>query len=344
MIYGIIVGAFCVSFILTLILIKPYSPLSIIDHPNERSLHSMPTPRTGGVAILMSILISGAFAYKDNIAGHFPQEIVVAGFFIAIISYLDDRYIVKPQYRLAVHILSAVLIVRAGLAPDSLVLPGVELAWPSWVAVIFVVVLIVWMINLYNFMDGMDGLAGGMAVFGFGTFAVLGVIEGHAQFAIINLLVVVSTLGFLLFNFPPARIFLGDVGSTLFGLLSVSMALLASKEGIVQLWVAGLIFSPFLVDSTVTLIRRALQREKIWQPHKSHYYQRMVQMGWSHRRTVIWEYVLMAGCGISSITITNTKEWVQMSVLAGWCIVYTVLIVSIGSMEKKRDSCSANVV
>ncbi len=336
MIYGILLTSFLGSFILTLLLMKPDSPLSIIDHPTERSLHSIPTPRTGGVAILFSLLMSGAFAYRDYMAEYFPHEIILAGLVIAAISYLDDRFTVKPAYRLAVHIFGALLIIRAGLAPDSLVLPGVDLAWPFWMAAVFTLLLIVWMTNLYNFMDGMDGLAGGMAVFGFGAFAVIGFMEGNTPFTVFNLIIVVSTLGFLLFNFPPAKIFLGDVGSTLFGMLSVSMALWASKEGVMQLWVAGLVFSPFLVDSTVTLIRRAMNGEKVWQPHKTHYYQRLVQMGWGHRRTVLWEYVLMAGCGVSAIAIINAQEWIQLSVLIGWCMLYTVLMLSVGSMEEKR--------
>ncbi len=336
MIYGILIGTFLISFIFTLILTNPHSPLSIIDHPNERSLHSIPTPRTGGIAIMLSILISGALAYRDYITERFPYEIILAALFIAVISYLDDRFIIKPQYRLAVHIFAAILIVGSGMVPDSLIFPGGEIVWPLWMAVAFTVLLIVWMINLYNFMDGMDGFAGGMAVFGFGAFSVAGITWDHIPFAFVNLIIVVSTLGFLFFNFPPAKIFLGDVGSTLFGMLSAYMALWASQQGIMALWLAGLIFSPFLVDATVTLIRRALNGDRVWQPHKTHYYQRLVQMGWSHRRTVLWEYALMAGCGISALAILNAQEWIQLYVLAGWCILYTALMLFIGSVERRR--------
>ena len=189
-----------------------------------------------------------------------------------------------------------------------------------------------WMINLYNFMDGMDGFAGGMTVIGFGTLAVIGV--EHQLFMTMNLLVVSATCGFLLFNFPPAKIFMGDVGSSSLGFLAAGFSLWGNYEGIFPLWIALLIFSPFIVDATVTLLHRLFRGEKVWQAHKFHYYQRLVELGWGHKRTVLWEYVLMGACSISALIAPLLPFYGQGALLIGRSIIYIGLMSWVNRLEK----------
>ena len=165
----------------------------------------------------------------------------------------------------------------------------------NWLAAGLTGLFLTWMINLYNFMDGMDGFAGGMAAFGFGTLAAVGLIQGNLAYGLFNL-IIAAALGFLVFNFPPARIFMGDVGSSVLGLLAGGSLIWAHQHGLLSIWIGLIVFSPFVVDATVTLLRRILAGEPFWQPHKTHYYQRLVQHGWGHKKTLYWEYALMSLC------------------------------------------------
>lgn len=318
--------AFVISALLTRRLCDPASWLYVLDHPNERSLHSCPTPRGGGLAILTSILATWLVM---AIMGTVNADMIWISFgalAISAISFWDDHASLHPVYRLMVHIVIAGMLVYAGFYLTSLDLPGMVLNWSGQVGSFISLLFIVWMINLYNFMDGMDGFAGGMAAIGFGFFAALGWLAGDLQFAQVSLVVAGAAAGFLLFNFPPARIFMGDVGSSLLGFLAAVMSLWAARRNIFPIWTAVLIFSPFIIDATSTLIRRLWRREKIWRAHKSHYYQRLVRLGWGHKKTVAWEYVLMLACGFSALWSTSHSPASYWFALGAWTLIYGILI------------------
>jgi UDP-N-acetylmuramyl pentapeptide phosphotransferase/UDP-N-acetylglucosamine-1-phosphate transferase len=182
-------------------------------------------------------------------------------------------------------------------------------------------------------MDGMDGFAGGMALIGFGTFGVFGLLDGHLLFATVSLSLAAAAAGFLLFNFPPARIFMGDTGSATLGLLAGGLSLWGAREGLFPFWAALVVFSPFIVDATVTLLRRLLRRERVWQAHKTHYYQRLVQSGWGHRRTVLAEYALMAACSGSVLLARGADPMGQWALIGAWTAVYLVLMAGVHAVE-----------
>lgn len=328
--------AFSLSAGLTFLFSLPGSPLTILDHPNERSLHTVAVPRTGGLAMLAALLVTGGVIYA--LAGGMsvlPMLGTAVGG-VSAVSFMDDRFCVHPGLRLLVHLAAALLLAGGGMQPGMLALPGWHWEWPVWVALPFTVLFVVWMINLYNFMDGMDGFAAGMAVAGFGTFALLGWQAGDFNFMLLNLFVAAAALGFLIFNFPPARIFMGDVGSSLLGLLAAAMSLWADVAGIFPLWLACLVFSPFIVDATVTLLRRFSQGEVVWEAHRSHYYQRLVQLGWGHRRTVLLEYALMAACSLSALVLYAAPAWFQWAGLCLWAVIYLLLALNVHRLESGR--------
>jgi UDP-N-acetylmuramyl pentapeptide phosphotransferase/UDP-N-acetylglucosamine-1-phosphate transferase len=244
---------------------------------------------------------------------------------IAVTAFLDDRWNVAVRWRMLVQTLVAIVLATSAFRLDALTLPGLEVSLAPWFGVVVSVVLIVWMTNLYNFMDGMDGFAGGMAVIGFATFALLGMRADNDLYFGLNLVIAAAALGFLFFNFPPARIFMGDTGSTTLGFLAAAMMLWAEHDGIFPIWIGVLVFSPFIVDATITLIRRAVRREKIWRAHKTHYYQRLVQAGWGHRKTVLAEYALMAACALTALLVLHLAPHGQWVVLATWGLAYLVL-------------------
>lgn len=303
---------------------------AMLDEANHRSLHAGAIPRTGGLALLLGILVALAFALA---LGAWPGAagdpgastgfgawlwILVALLPVAVISLLDDRGGVRPRYRLVAHLTAGGILVVGGLGWVHLELPGLTLVLGPVFTLPLTLLLVVWMTNLYNFMDGMDGLAGGMAVFGFGALAVLGWRGGDPSYALACANIAMAAAGFLTANFPPARLFLGDLGSTSLGLLAVALALFGNARGLFPLWVAGLAFSPFILDATATLIRRAFRGERLWEAHRSHHYQRLVLAGWSQQRVMIRAWLLMAACAVCAVVAPGLPTADQWLLLAAW--------------------------
>jgi len=332
--------AFFISLAITGYLTRPNSTF-IMDEPNARSLHSHPIPATGGIAILSSffIILFAKFFFFSNVIEHDLIWISLAVFLIAIVSLMDDWKEVPILYRLSTHLIAALLL----LWQTNWVINALFFTTESTILVTvinFTITLftIIWLINLYNFMDGMDGFAAGMAVIGFTTFALLGWQAQHITFSFISLLIAMSSLGFLIFNFPPARIFMGDIGSSSLGFLVAALSLWANQSDIFPIWIAFLIFSPFIIDATVTLLRRLLQGEKIWQAHKTHYYQRLVELGWGHRRTTLWEYGLMLSCSLSALIMPQLDNYIHWIILGIWFIIYVILIYLVNWLEHRQHT------
>ena len=277
-----------------------------LDHPNERSLHARPIPRVGGLAIFATA-VPALLLLQWSLLG----TLLAAA--LAALSFLDDRSSLPIAARFGAHAIAAtgfVLIVLSDVPP---------LAAP------LLIVSVMWMTNLYNFMDGSDGLAGGMALFGFGTYAVGAWLGGDIGLALACATLAACGAAFLLFNFHPARVFMGDAGSVPYGFLAGAIGLQGWNAALWPLWFPVLAFSPFVVDASVTLARRILRGEKFWRPHRSHYYQRLVQLGWGHRRTALAEYALMAACSVAALGAAHAALAYQAAALAGTTVLYVVL-------------------
>ncbi len=321
-------AALSIAAVLCWRFLRPDSVFHVLDMPVHRSLHVTPVPRSGGVAIVLSVLCCVALAWS---IGWLPVEGAVvwwggAALLLAVTGMVDDRWGLSAGLRLLIQLLAALLLLTSGWTLQKLHLPGLELALPDPLAWLSSILFLLWMINLYNFMDGMDGFSGGMAVIGFLAYAWLGWQAGDLSFTLLALIIAGASLGFLLFNFPPARIFMGDAGAPVLGLMAAALALWAEAEDLFPLWVSLLIFSVFIVDATFTLLRRLLRGEKIWQAHRQHVYQRVVLRGWSHTRTVLWSYVLMLGSALSAVFAANSQPVWQWLVLGIWGMLYAVLI------------------
>jgi UDP-N-acetylmuramyl pentapeptide phosphotransferase/UDP-N-acetylglucosamine-1-phosphate transferase len=330
-------------------LCAPNSILHLLDHPNERSLHRTPTPRTGGLAIIASVVVgllaaAAVIALSRPSAAVLPKGlasgslwIVGSMLLVCVVSFMDDRIGLSASFRFIVQIAAAVIVVGGvGLVLSSIPLPMIGTIPLGWMAGPVSAVFLVWMANLYNFMDGMDGFAGGMTVFGFGFLAFFGWQAGHPFMFLIATLVAVSALGFLLHNFPPARIFMGDVGSITVGFLAGTLILLGLRDKLFEFWVPVLIFSPFIVDATATLIRRIVRREKIWEAHREHFYQRLVLSGWGHQRTVSAEYAVMAVCGLLAVAYHYASDQWKFALLALWGALFVGLAYAVRQIEEKR--------
>lgn len=294
--------------------------LQILDHPNERSLHARPVPRTGGLGLLAGVVAAWPIAAP---AGAWPA--LIGALVLAGVSFLDDLRGLPAIVRL----MSQLAVSMALVAWHWEAFPG-----PAWA--IAAALAIAWMCNLYNFMDGADGLAGGMAVAGFGAYAIAAGLGGAMELAALSSAIAASALAFLVFNFPPARIFMGDVGSVPLGFLAGALGLLGWQQALWPAWFPVLAFSPFIVDATVTLLRRALRGERVWQAHREHYYQRVVQLGAGHRGTALGEYALMLAAGTSALGLLTAPAPVQWVGLGAWVVVYAAMMLWIDRLWRSR--------
>ncbi|CAI8844277.1 MULTISPECIES: MraY family glycosyltransferase [Pseudomonas] len=276
-----------VSFLGTGALRKYALARSLIDIPNARSSHSVPTPRGGGVAIVVSFLIAlPVLAWTDAVAWPMALALLGAGGWIAIVGFLDDHGHIAARWRLLAHFGGAIwaLFWIGGMAPINLFGHEFSLGWFGYVIAAF---YLVWMLNLYNFMDGIDGLASVEAICACVGACLVYWIAGHNSLAIAPLVLAMAVLGFLVWNFPPAKIFMGDAGSGFLGIILAVMSLYAAWTNPLFLWAWLILLGVFIVDATFTLIRRLLRGDKVYEAHRSHGYQYASRKYGSHRAVTL---------------------------------------------------------
>jgi len=291
-----------------------------LDEPNARSLHQRPVPRTGGIGLLLGTAAGWSLA-----PAQLPWPVWAGLALVITVSLLDDVRGLSAAVRLAAHLMAA------ALAASALPLEGLNL-----VLLAFCVMCIGWMCNLYNFMDGSDGLAGGMALFGFLAYAFAAWQGGNMPFALMQLAVAAAAAGFLLHNFHPARIFLGDAGAVPLGFLAAVFGLTGWLQKLWPWWFPLLVFSPFIVDASITLLRRLASGSRIWEAHRDHYYQRLVQLGLGHRRTALAEYAIMMACALSALWGLSLGKAAQHALLLAAACIYLVLILLISRYWQAR--------
>ncbi|MBU1659122.1 glycosyltransferase family 4 protein [bacterium] len=269
---------FLFSLVLTY-LIKEYAiKKSLLDIPNHRSAHTTATPHGGGIAIAISWFVGITFLYFSGEIAENLFFAFLAGIIISVVSFFDDMYEISPKYRLLAQVIVGAcgLYFLGGLDKINLLVFSIENQFLTNTIAFFI---IVWCINLYNFLDGIDGYAGSEAVFlGVAGFLLF----GESYF----LVLVFSVFGFLVFNWHKAKIFMGDVGSTLLGYNVAIFALHDAGEGSsLLIWI--ILFGLFWFDATLTLLRRYKNKEQVTKAHNKHAYQRLTQSGWSHSKVVL---------------------------------------------------------
>ena len=281
-----------------------------VDVPNARSLHQLPIPRGGGVAVWAGVLAGTAWLPE-------PQPWLWPLLLLIAVSLWDDRRGVSAALRLLFQAVAAgVWIWASGLGG------GVA-------AICVAIVLIVWMANLYNFMDGSDGLAATMTVIGVGAYAIAAARAGAADASVL-VAVVAATVPFLAMNWPPARIMLGDVGAVPLGFLVAVFGIGGWLAHWWPAWFPVLVFLPFIADATLTLGRRMLAGKAVWKAHREHGYQRLVRMGLGHEGTLAVHAALACGTAVTALATLARAPDAGSSVLALWTAVLVLLNVGIG--------------
>jgi Fuc2NAc and GlcNAc transferase len=261
------------SFALTHVLRRYALHKSLLDIPNGRSSHTIATPRGGGVAIVVSYLAGLVWMFASGLMG---QALILAMFgaggLIAALGFLDDHGHIAARWRLLGHFFAAAwaLFWLGGLPAISVF--GMTLA-PGLIVNVLAAFYLVWLLNLYNFMDGIDGIASVEAICVCLGAAIIYLLTGHSYLLLLPLLLACAVAGFLFWNFPPAKIFMGDAGSGFLGIILGCLSLQGAWISSQFLWVWLILLGVFIVDATVTLIRRLIRGDKVYEAHRSHAYQ-----------------------------------------------------------------------
>ena len=311
-----------------------------LDVPNERSSHVVPTPRGGGLAIAAVVLLG---LLGGTLLGWLPARVGVGllggGVMVGVIGWLDDCYSLPARPRLLVHVAAALwTLAWLGGFPRLDVGAGtVALGVAGWVVA---AVGIVWAVNFYNFMDGIDGIAGGEAVAVGVAGGILLLRSGAPGLAGLSFLIAAASFGFLLWNWAPARIFMGDVGSGVLGYLFAALAVASENARAVPMLVWVLLLGVFVVDATVTLVRRALDREAVFNAHRKHAYQRAVQAGWSHARVstlVLLLNAVLAALAYLAIRVPGHMVAVALGGVGALVLLHTGLLAWAAAERGTRD-------
>jgi UDP-GlcNAc:undecaprenyl-phosphate/decaprenyl-phosphate GlcNAc-1-phosphate transferase len=310
-----------VSFFVTLAVIgmlrvATRNSRAFVDSPNSRSLHAGHVPRIGGLGMLAGIAAAALSWTIGSTSWATPPLLALAGagLLLVCIGAIDDARGLSAPIRLAIHAAAAAVL----LTPLNLPLP-LALALGA---------LCVLATNLFNFMDGSDGLAGGMALAGFGSLALaLSPISlpgspspAHAL-TLLCVAIAAAAAGFLTFNIPPARVFMGDAGSTTLGFLAVGIGIVAHHNTLLPWWFVPAAFAPFWVDALTTLLWRALRGQKVWQAHREHAYQRLVLAGMSKPQLLAIALALMLASCAGALAVLKTGAdplWLAVAHAVFW--------------------------
>lgn len=329
-----------VSFCLTWALRRYALARSIIDVPNARSSHSVPTPRGGGVAIVVSFLLAVLLlGTGDFIESRLMWALLGAGTGIAILGFLDDHGHIAARWRLLGHFVAAIwaLFWLGGLPALPIFGITIELGWFGHA---LAAVYLVWLLNLYNFMDGIDGIASVEAIcVCLGGALLYGLASGVSVEITVPLLLAAAVAGFLFWNFPPARIFMGDAGSGFLGISLGVLSLQAARAAPELFWAWLVLLGVFIVDATFTLLRRLLRRDRVYEAHRSHAYQYASRHFSSHLA------VTLAVLVINVLWLLPVAIWIAIGGvdgLSGLLIAYAPLVLlawkyNAGGLEYRHE-------
>ena len=296
---------------------------NIIDNPNERSSHSVPTPRGGGVAVVCSYLLAMAvLIYSQQLTLHIGLILMVAGFVIALLGFLDDHGHINSMLRLAIHFLVAIAaVISLGGFAEVTVFNDIQL---GFFANIIAVLFLVWLLNLYNFMDGINGIASVEAITTTVSMAILYFLLNTSLNSDMLWLLAACVFGFLLWNFPKAKIFMGDACSGFLGLTLGILALIALKENLALFCAWIICLGVFVVDATYTLIKRVVNGYKMYDAHRSHSYQ-ILSRKWNSHTPVTLVVVAINLLWLFPIAyLTVIQQWTYPEI--GVLIAYLPLI------------------
>lgn len=331
------VAALALSALLTGIVRRLALARGLLDVPNARSSHIEVTPRGGGLAMmLVATAASIALAYLGRIPLDLFLALVGGGTAVAAIGFMDDRRPMPAWLRLVVHV-SAAIWALAWIGAPAAVRVGAQIIPLGWAGAILTTLGIVWTLNLFNFMDGIDGIAASEAIFMACGGALLMLGSGTSTgAATVGLILGATCCGFLLWNWPPAKIFMGDVGSGYLGYVIAILILSAARDNSNAVWVWLILGGAFFVDATVTLVRRTVGGDRIFEAHRSHAYQWLARRWGSHRRVTVALTALnllwLFPCAYLTLLYPSRAAWIALASLT------PLVIAAIAAGAGRRES------
>jgi len=321
---GLIMVAGVLAWLMTAMLRRYALSRSLLDIPNERSSHTLATPRGGGLSFVITFLVAlsvlGGWGY---VTPSVLVSLLGAGGLVALVGFMDDHGHIAARWRLLGHFIAAGwgLFWIGGLPPITIF--GVPLS-AAWLSIIIGLLYLVWLLNLYNFMDGIDGIASIEAICVCLGGSLLYWLTGHAQEAVLPMLLAATVAGFLVWNFPPARIFMGDAGSGFLGIVLGLLALMAGWINPLLFWGWLILLGVFVVDATFTLARRLLRGDKVYQAHRSHAYQYASRRYAGHRPVSLAVAALNLGW---LLPVASAVVLLKLDGALGTMVAYAPLVV-----------------
>ena len=301
--------------------------VQIMDVPSERSSHTKPTPKSGGISIVCAFMLGMAAIFlvadKTQIAHHYLWGFVLSAVAIAAISLYDDMTQKSFVVKLATQLIAVFIVLASGLVIDQIALPVVGLVTLGWVAYPLSFLWILGLTNAFNFMDGLDGLAGGAAVIATAFFCFITFSQGSTFVYITSYALFAGTLGFLVYNFPPARIFMGDVGSAFLGFVFAVLAIIAARydRSHTSFMVMPLLLFNFIYDTFFTFLRRLFRGQPVHLAHRTHLYQLFNRLGYTHRTVSLYHYGVCILQGIAAAWMVNIPGAERMLVFIPFLVV-----------------------
>lgn len=338
------IAMFCVAVGATYFVLR----LGILDEPNHRSSHVKATPSTGGIAIVATFALGFAivwvFSDQARLSTYHLAGFAVAAFGIALVGFLDDLKLLKTfKIKLGAQIAAALILLAFGIVFTRVSLPSIgaiELGWLGYPLTVFWVVALT---NMFNFMDGLNGLAGGTAVIVAAFLCAVTFIEGSFFVYIFCYVMAAGAAGFLVFNFPRARLFMGDVGSQFIGFAFAALAVIAAEidASRTSFLVVPLLFFNFIFDTVFTFCRRALRGEDVTQAHRSHLYQLLNQIGWSHVQVSLFHFFMTAAQGVGILYLIGLGPDDRMLVFLPFIAFQIVYAAVVMTVARRRGIVSA---
>jgi len=303
-------GAFILSY-LGVAGLRRWADGRMLDVPNVRSLHTWPIPRGGGVGIVLVVLAGTWGLFFSRILSAPWREIAafsLGGGIVALAGWLDDMHHLSTHVRLIVQAVSSIIILIAVGYFSAAPVPIIGEIRLNSIGIPFTLIWIVGLTNAYNFMDGVDGMAAGQAVVAGLGWTIMGFASGCAFVGLMGVLLAASSLGFLFHNWPPARIFMGDVGSAFIGFSFAVFPVMTAQRSPRLVFAGILLVWPFVLDTSFTLVRRLIHKENIFEAHRTHLYQRLVISGYSHRFvTLVYMGLAAAGSILAFFWVRGTR-------------------------------------
>ncbi|WP_198262778.1 glycosyltransferase family 4 protein [sulfur-oxidizing endosymbiont of Gigantopelta aegis] len=307
-----------------------------MDHPNERSSHQIAVPRGGGIAIVITFFIGMLVIYfvgdNTHIKQEYMQGFIISSLLIAGISFYDDIKSKSARFKLISQLIAVLLVLWFGIVLDELAFPIVGYVKLGWIGYVLSLFWIIGLTNAYNFMDGLDGLISGITVIASLFFMAISYYGGSHFVYISCYTLLAGSLGFLMLNRSPAKIFMGDVGSTFIGFTFATLAIIAARydEAHISFFVVPLLLFNIIYDVIFTLIRRKLKGEKLTQAHRTHLYQLMNQIGYSHLEVSLSHYCMAFLQGIGALWMVQLQGSNRIYIFLPFLalqIIYSVLVI-----------------